>query len=57
MTGWAQVNGHRGETDTRGKMARRVECDLYYINNWTFRFDMRILRKTVRAVMEGENAR
>ncbi|MEN6542691.1 undecaprenyl-phosphate glucose phosphotransferase [Parvibaculum sp.] len=46
MTGWAQVNGCRGETDTQEKMRRRVELDLYYIENWSLWFDIRILALT-----------
>jgi exopolysaccharide biosynthesis polyprenyl glycosylphosphotransferase len=42
LTGWAQVNGCRGETDTLDKMERRVELDLQYIDNWSFLFDLRI---------------
>jgi len=42
LTGWAQVNGWRGETDTLAKMERRVELDLQYIDNWSFFFDLRI---------------
>jgi|SRR6266478_5197092 Undecaprenyl-phosphate glucose phosphotransferase len=42
LTGWAQVNGCRGETDTLAKMQRRVELDLQYIDNWSFLFDLRI---------------
>jgi len=42
LTGWAQVNGCRGETDTLDKMERRVELDLQYIDNWSFFFDLRI---------------
>ena len=47
MTGWAQVNGLRGETDTDDKMRRRVDADLYYIDNWSIWFDLRILFLTV----------
>ena len=47
ITGWAQVNGFRGETDTVDKMQRRVECDLYYIDNWSFLFDSKILLMTL----------
>lgn len=43
ITGWAQVNGYRGETDTLEKMQRRVEYDLFYIENWTLLFDIRII--------------
>ena len=46
ITGWAQVNGLRGETDTPGKMAKRVEYDLYYIENWSLWFDIKILLLT-----------
>jgi Undecaprenyl-phosphate glucose phosphotransferase len=47
ITGWAQVNGYRGETDTLEKMQRRVECDLYYIDNWSFLFDVKIIVMTL----------
>jgi Undecaprenyl-phosphate glucose phosphotransferase len=47
ITGWAQVNGHRGETDTLDKMQRRVEHDLYYIDNWTFLLDIKIILLTL----------
>jgi Undecaprenyl-phosphate glucose phosphotransferase len=43
ITGWAQVNGYRGDTDTLEKMQRRVEHDLYYIDHWSFFFDLRII--------------
>lgn len=43
ITGWAQVNGWRGETDTLNKMEKRVEYDLYYINNWSLGFDLKII--------------
>ncbi|MBF8271617.1 MAG: undecaprenyl-phosphate galactose phosphotransferase [Magnetococcales bacterium] len=47
ITGWAQVNGFRGETDTIEKMQRRVEYDLYYISNWSLLFDIRIILMTI----------
>jgi Undecaprenyl-phosphate glucose phosphotransferase len=47
ITGWAQVNGFRGETDTDEKMQRRVECDLHYIDNWSLWLDFRILALTL----------
>jgi putative colanic acid biosynthesis UDP-glucose lipid carrier transferase len=47
ITGWAQVNGYRGETDTPEKMQRRVEYDLYYIENWSIGFDLVILGLTI----------
>jgi Undecaprenyl-phosphate glucose phosphotransferase len=46
ITGWAQINGWRGETDTQEKIQRRVEHDLYYIENWSVLFDLYILAKT-----------
>ncbi|MFZ0847488.1 MAG: undecaprenyl-phosphate glucose phosphotransferase [Pseudolabrys sp.] len=46
ITGWAQVNGYRGETQTVDKMERRVEHDLWYINHWSLWLDLRILLKT-----------
>lgn len=47
ITGWAQVNGYRGETDTPEKMQRRVEYDLYYIEHWSIGFDLVILMLTL----------
>lgn len=47
ITGWAQVNGYRGETDRIEKMERRVAHDLYYLGNWSFALDMRIIAATV----------
>jgi Undecaprenyl-phosphate glucose phosphotransferase len=56
ITGWAQVNGLRGETDTFEKMRKRVEHDLYYIDNWSFAFDLKILLMTVFSRKSYENA-
>jgi Undecaprenyl-phosphate glucose phosphotransferase len=56
ITGWAQVNGWRGETTTIEQIRRRVEHDLYYIENWSLTFDLLILGKTVFAVLSRENA-
>ena len=47
ITGWAQCNGWRGETDTREKIEKRVECDLYYIENWSVFLDLLIIVKTM----------
>jgi len=47
ITGWAQVNGFRGETDKIEKMVARVEHDLYYLQHWSFALDMRIVAATV----------
>ncbi len=56
VTGWAQVNGWRGETDTQEKIQRRVEYDLYYIENWSVLFDLYILALTPFALLKTENA-
>jgi Undecaprenyl-phosphate glucose phosphotransferase len=56
LTGWAQVNGWRGETDTLEKIQRRVEHDLFYIENWSLRFDVKILFMTVAEVLRRRNA-
>ena len=56
ITGWAQVNGWRGETDTSEKIQRRVEHDLTYIENWSILFDLYILAITPFALAKGENA-
>ncbi len=56
ITGWAQVNGWRGETDTEEKIQRRVEFDLYYIENWSLLFDLQILAMTPFALLKSENA-
>ncbi|MCQ8184527.1 undecaprenyl-phosphate glucose phosphotransferase [Parvularcula maris] len=56
MTGWAQVNGFRGETNEPEKMEARLKCDLEYIENWSLWFDLRILVLTVKAVLKPENA-
>ena len=56
ITGWAQINGWRGETDTAEKIERRVEHDLYYIENWSLTFDLYILARTPMALLNTENA-
>jgi Undecaprenyl-phosphate glucose phosphotransferase len=56
ITGWAQINGWRGETDTSEKIQRRVEHDLYYIENWSVLFDLYILFRTPFALLKTENA-
>ena len=55
ITGWAQVNGWRGETDTIEKMKRRVEYDLYYIEHWSLWFDLKIIFLTVIKGLAGKN--
>ncbi|MGB8397202.1 undecaprenyl-phosphate glucose phosphotransferase [Bradyrhizobium sp.] len=57
ITGWAQINGWRGEVDSEQKIQKRVEFDLYYIENWSALFDLYILLKTPLALMtKNENA-
>ena len=56
MTGWAQINGWRGETDTAEKIERRVEHDLYYIENWSLTFDLYILARTPFALLNTDQA-
>jgi Undecaprenyl-phosphate glucose phosphotransferase len=56
ITGWAQVSGARGETDTLDKMQRRVELDLWYINNWSVWLDFSIMIRTAFVVFSGKNA-
>jgi Undecaprenyl-phosphate glucose phosphotransferase len=56
ITGWAQVNGYRGETDTVEKMRRRIECDLFYIDNWSFLLDIKIILMTLFSKRAYANA-
>ncbi|MGR4068079.1 undecaprenyl-phosphate glucose phosphotransferase [Billgrantia sp. C5P2] len=56
ITGWAQVNGLRGETDTLEKMEQRVEHDLWYIDNWSLGLDLKIIFLTVFKGFAGSNA-
>ena len=51
MTGWAQVNGWRGNTDTEEKLRKRVEFDFAYIENWSIWLDLLILGMTVRSTL------
>jgi lipopolysaccharide/colanic/teichoic acid biosynthesis glycosyltransferase len=56
ITGWAQINGWRGEVDSEEKIKKRVEYDLYYIENWSILFDLYILFRTPLALLKAENA-
>lgn len=56
ITGWAQINGWRGETDTEEKILKRVEYDLEYIENWSLSFDLKIILKTIFGGFSGKNA-
>ena len=56
MTGWAQVHGARGETDTIEKIQRRVDLDLWYVKHWSLALDFSIMLRTVAVVLQGKNA-
>ena len=56
ITGWAQINGWRGETDTLEKMQRRIDYDLFYIENWSLWFDLKIIFLTFFRGFIGKNA-
>ncbi|HVZ14556.1 MAG TPA: undecaprenyl-phosphate glucose phosphotransferase [Bauldia sp.] len=56
ITGWAQVNGWRGETDTEEKIQQRVQHDLYYIENWSVWLDLKILARTPFSLLSTRNA-
>ena len=56
ITGWAQVNGYRGEVDTLEKMENRVRYDLWYIDHWTLWLDLRIIAWTAVRVLKDSNA-
>jgi exopolysaccharide biosynthesis polyprenyl glycosylphosphotransferase len=56
ITGWAQVNGFRGATDTADHLRKRVELDIYYVENWSLLFDIKILFMTLIHVIKGKNA-
>jgi len=56
ITGWAQVNGYRGETTTLDKMQGRIDYDLDYLRNWSLRLDLHIILKTIRLVLKDEKA-
>ena len=56
ITGWAQINGQRGETDTLEKMQSRIDCDLDYLRNWSLQLDLFIILKTIRLVFKDGSA-
>ncbi|MEO1091314.1 MAG: undecaprenyl-phosphate glucose phosphotransferase [Pseudomonadota bacterium] len=56
ITGWAQINGCRGEIHSLEDMRRRIELDLYYIDNWSLWFDLRILMRTTFVFFKDEQA-
>lgn len=56
ITGWAQINGHRGETDLLEKMEARIEYDLDYLRNWSLKLDLAIIARTVLLVLNDKKA-
>ena len=56
ITGWAQVNGHRGETEKLEKMEARIEFDLDYLRNWSLKLDLSIIARTVLVVLNDKQA-
>lgn len=54
ITGWAQVNGYRGETKEKGSMQKRINYDLYYIHNWTIWLDLQIILQTIINIFRGD---
>ncbi|MBS1730006.1 MAG: undecaprenyl-phosphate glucose phosphotransferase [Bacteroidetes bacterium] len=54
ITGWAQVNGYRGETETEESMKKRIEHDLWYMENWSLMLDIRIVFLTIANIIKGE---
>ena len=56
ITGWAQTHGFRGETADAETMKKRIQLDLWYINNWSFLLDLRILGQTVVEILRPRNA-
>jgi Undecaprenyl-phosphate glucose phosphotransferase len=56
ITGWAQVNGSRGATDTTEQLERRVQLDLHYIENWSLALDLKIIVMTVFSIINDKNA-
>ena len=56
ITGWAQVNGYRGETEILDKMKGRIDYDLDYLRNWSLRLDLYIIARTAWVVLREKNA-
>ena len=56
LTGWAQIHGLRGETDTIEKMQARVEYDLEYLRNWSLALDLQIIARSIKLVFVDRNA-
>lgn len=56
ITGWAQINGLRGETKTLAQLSQRIDYDVYYINNWSLLFDIKIIFLTIFHLISSENS-
>ena len=56
ITGWAQINGYRGEIDSDEKIRKRVEYDLFYIDNWSLWLDLKIIARTLLSPEAYRNA-
>jgi putative colanic acid biosynthesis UDP-glucose lipid carrier transferase len=56
ITGWAQVNGYRGETRSLGDMTARIEYDLEYLRNWSLKWDLSIIARTIWVILKPTNA-
>ena len=54
LTGWAQVNGYRGETRDISKMQKRIDHDIWYIENWSFWLDLQIIAQTMWIMIKGD---
>jgi lipopolysaccharide/colanic/teichoic acid biosynthesis glycosyltransferase len=54
ITGWAQINGLRGETKTVGDMHERIKADVWYMENWSFVLDLKIIFLTAFNIMQGD---
>jgi putative colanic acid biosynthesis UDP-glucose lipid carrier transferase len=56
ITGWAQINGCRGEVRTHEEMERRVNFDLYYVHRWSFTLDLQIILQTIIKMLRDQGA-
>jgi lipopolysaccharide/colanic/teichoic acid biosynthesis glycosyltransferase len=56
ITGWGQVNGWRGNTNSDEELRRRIEFDLFYMENWSLLFDIRIMLRTPAVMLSGKGA-
>ena len=56
ITGWAQINGYRGEVNTKEQMEKRVQYDLYYTHRWSFSLDLQIILQTIIKMVKDNGA-